>query len=369
VEDYDDNDDDFEGQDDEPEGGQPDAGVGAEQQEYDDDIYGSAGDEGQPQQQAHQPQHQGYQVPAEYAALGPLVNRLPKGWQTKLSAGQAGVVEAVGSHYGHEVERLKGIERENKLLAQRMEKLFDALGIEGEEQAPPPDPAHQALQGVQQQLEQLTEAQQDVVLEREVDNFDRWYQGEVERAVQVEPEFEQASAFIGRQLLGQERQVFARAAALQRWDQFPQEYIAAAQQGLMSVEQMIERSAIDSSMGIWANLGAQHYRQGTSLARSILENAVRLGWQRSGQYQQMQQPPAFQPQHQRQPAAPRQIGRLNAIRQKLAGQAADPRPSGRNMAKQLTAMSQEEFDELLDQARSPEEEARLFKQLLQSQRQ
>lgn len=319
--------------------------------------------------------------PAAPSALDPLYARLPPGLRKGVEAGHFSKEEAIARHYQgyhHRVDKLfqKNQDLDRRLAAQteswnrydaRMKKLFETLGIEAPEDQPAPvDP----LAPVHQKLDAVLAAEE----ERQLDVQIATTEGYVAQAQQVmlaeEPEYMAAEEFVANSVLAFQRQQAVQAASFKQFDFFRRDYLQAVYEGVMSEEELIERTAIERAMDIAARMQYQHSRGGdpASYGRDVLGVAYKLGWQ-PARAQQQQGGNGAAPLAQPPPrSGPRPDPKVQALRQNASGQlpgpaTAQPRRqvNPTQIKEQVANMTNEEFTAMMEASADPEQ---LMKELM-----
>ncbi|HKV13338.1 MAG TPA: hypothetical protein VJ725_34675 [Thermoanaerobaculia bacterium] len=356
-------------------------GPGGEPTGQDDDaeIYGS--DEPEPQPKPAAPQLPLSNQPAIPQALQPLYDRLPAGWKSRIIAGTASVEQAIASHYqtyNVQVDRFRqkadGAEQRALATERKLEKLIAKFGEQLGIDLSDPDPnrvpsleedpnAHLAdkLGTIEEQLAEMRAMEEDRRLDVVVDQQEQWVQSDAARVEAEYPFYREAEAFLADRLLDKQRQFATEALMFKDYRIFPREYLEAAAQGLMTGEELVERTAVERAMDVVAHLRVQHHQSGKSLAMSVLQNAVRLGFEPSILRQETGAQPVA---GQHQPARPTNP-RIQRVQNTLRNGSSTPLPAApqADLAQRLLTMSEEEFNRAMDEAEDPDA---LFRALLRA---
>lgn len=355
-------------------------GGAPEGQDDDAEIYGGESEPEPQGQPAAAPQLPLSNQPSFPPVVQEAFDRLPAGWKARVRAGTATVDEALAAHYRtYNVqvdrfrERTEAAERQaasvNRKLETLIKKFGDQLGIDLADPDPnklpslEEDPnAHLAgkLGTIEEQLQEMRALEEDRRLDYVVDQQEQWIQSDAAQVEAEYPFYREAEAFLADKLLAQNRQMATEALFFKNYNLFPREYLAAAQQGLMTGDELIERTAVERAMDIVAHLRVQHHQSGKSLAMSVLQNAVRLGFEPSGLRQAAsEQSPAAQP-------SPRPTNpRIQRVQNSLRNGSPSPLPAApqADLTTRLLSMSDEEFNRAMDEAEDPDA---LFRALLRA---
>jgi hypothetical protein len=294
-------------------------------------------------------------------ALQPLIDQLPPGLRQGVAGGTLAAEQALLQHFGGLHGAVGRTRAENRQLREAMEhqglrfdtfmkKLGDTLGLELEEPQPPQDP----LAGVHSKLDELRVAEEERQLDAHIAGVDGYLEQSRALAVQEIPDFQQAEEFVGHFVLAGQRQRALVALATRDYGYFDRADLQAAADGLITEDQLVERTASGKALDIFALTSARHFTGADPLsyARDILGIAVKAGWRPGGGNGAGATAPAAAPASDPGLARIRQQVRENATPARSAANHGrrDPATIRRNLA----AMPQEDFDAMMESAEDPE---------------